>query len=146
MKDFVSLVVARLASRIERHAEIYLRRIVDIGVPEWRLLVYVYRFSCADPSEVARELNLPEPELQKLVDSLCAKHFCKIAPGNGPVRIEQTEVGRGIYETILPHMVERQDRMLSCLKAEESEVLTRMLEGLTANMDVLLQEQQKFDG
>ena len=140
VEQFVSLLVTQLAKRFDRHANLYLGQITDISVHDWRLLVHVYNFRKQKLPDVAKVMNLKPEQAAALARSLSEKHFVQLIDGPDGTVLEPTSVGKGVYETILPYMQQRQELLLEGLSEPEQVQMRTLLAKMSRHMDGLLGE------
>ncbi len=140
---FIARLVFQLAKKIERHGDRYLRRVAQIGVHDWRLLVYIYDYKVARLSEIAQAMNYDPAHMQIMANSLCSRHYARMVETPDGPGVVATSIGEGIYQTILPYMVERQKKLRSVFDDAEFQQMRTLLGKLSVHVDGLLEEQKR---
>lgn len=138
-EDHIAVLAARVAKRIERHVDRHLRQALNIGVHEWRLLVHVYNFRNQRISDIATALNFSPEKTIALFGSLSEKHFVRIAETADGKTVAPTDVGKGIYEAILPYWLAYQRRIVAGLTSEEQDSMRAGLSKMIAHLDRMAQ-------
>ncbi len=140
IRQSVSALATQLAIKIERYAERYLMQIANIGVSEWRILVHVYDYKHLRLSQISDALNFETAELVSLLSRLNEKHLLRIVEGPSGYIIEPTSVGDGLYRTILPYWIKRQDTIMDGLPEDTMAETLDNLSMLIKHMDRLIEE------
>jgi DNA-binding MarR family transcriptional regulator len=119
LADFVPFRLNRLAEAVSRNlSEIYRRRF-GLEIPEWRVLVTVGQRRDCTSQKVAASTRMHKTRVSRAVASLEQRNLIERAQNAADARempLQLTKAGRRMYAALVPLALERERRLLSCMK------------------------------
>jgi DNA-binding MarR family transcriptional regulator len=127
---FVPYRLSVLTNRVSNAiAQTYSERF-GLSVAEWRVMAVLGQASGLSARDVARRTEMDKVQVSRAVASLVRRrHVQKQADSSdGRVsRLALTARGRAIYNEIVPHALELEERFLSALAPNERSVFHRLI-------------------
>ncbi|HVV95106.1 MAG TPA: MarR family transcriptional regulator [Hyphomicrobiales bacterium] len=136
--DFPSLLVLRLAAKIQRTLMPQYTHRFGLSLPEWRILPLLNRASPIQLSELTARSTLDKALISRAVRLLEEKGYVAVNgdPGHGRrLVVSITPVGRALHDRVLPTARRRQMALLAILDTGEREALYRLIGKLADAID-----------
>lgn len=136
--DFPSLLVLRLAAKIQHTLMPQYTHRFGLSLPEWRVLPLLNRASPIQLSELTLRSTLDKALISRAVRLLEDKGYVTIKgdPGHGRrLVVAITESGRALHDRVLPTARRRQMALLAILDDGERDTLYRLIDKLAAAID-----------
>jgi DNA-binding MarR family transcriptional regulator len=87
--------------------------------------------------DLSKALSLPPSTVTRIVNMLEEQEFARRLPDAEDarvVRVDLTDIGRRIHETMESHMLQSAQRILECLTPEEQIILLTLLSKVASNL------------
>ena len=139
VSNFVSLRVVDLARALEKHSDLYLRSMAEIGVREWRAIVRIHRFDETRPIELSDALGIELGTMLGILAKLEQAGYLEMLSDTG-VGYRLTNKGLDLFDILHPLMQNRQRRIVDVLEPKELEIFSQALESLRQRIDNLRAE------
>jgi len=122
LTDFVPFRLNRLAEAVSRNlSEIYRQRF-GLEIPEWRVLVTLGQRRDCTSRKVSASTRMHKTRVSRAVASLAERKLIERARTHADGRevpLQLTRAGRRMYAALVPLALERERRLLSCMKDAE---------------------------
>jgi len=113
LADFVPFRLNRLAEAVSRNLSGIYRRRFGLEIPEWRVLVTVGQRRDCTSQKVAASTRMHKTRVsrqRKLIER------AQNAADGREMPLQLTKAGRRMYAALVPLALERERRLLSCMK------------------------------
>ncbi|MEX0758328.1 MAG: MarR family transcriptional regulator, partial [Tistlia sp.] len=122
IRDLLTFRIAMLAAANDRMGQDWLQSLYGLRILEWRVLGLVAAREPVGFGEVARALLVDKGQLSRLVKQLGARGLLAAEPDGRDQRLvllSLTAAGRALHDRVLPVALERNERVVSALSAQE---------------------------
>lgn len=126
----VSYRISRLHGRLNAQAARILSNSADISLSQWRILVMVDVDNEISATEIVRRTKMDKAMVSRAIKGLSEAGLVQVIVSKEDQRLHKvrmTDQGRARFERALPAMLERQDRLVEGLDAEEQDQLFSIL-------------------
>jgi DNA-binding MarR family transcriptional regulator len=136
---YVPAFITFIANKLSNSATAFYQRHFGVNVTEWRIMSLLIGTLASLPRASATSSVRQGPGERTLVDA--AKRglvTIRTAPDDGRTHsISLTAKGRATHDKVIVAALERERRLLSCLRKDEREVLIDLLRRVHGNLDAV---------
>jgi DNA-binding MarR family transcriptional regulator len=131
---FVPYRLSVLTNRVSNAiARTYSERF-GLSIPEWRVMAVLGQASGLSGGEVARRTEMDKVQVSRAVANLVRQRRVQKQSDSSDGRVTRlvlTARGRAIYDEIVPHALELEERFLAALAPQERATFNRLIARLT---------------
>ena len=134
---YVPAYVTFIANKLSNSATAVYQRNFGINVTEWRIMTQLALEPGIPASRICQVIGFNKGPISRTLAVMQKRGLVTIRtdPNDGRTHsISLTAKGRGIHDKVIVVALEREKRLLSCLKADEREVLIELLRRLHNNL------------
>jgi DNA-binding MarR family transcriptional regulator len=149
IRDLLTFRIAMLAATNDRVGQSWLRSDFGLSILEWRVIGLTAALEPVRFGTIARRLLVDKGQLSRLVKGLVERGVIRTAPDDEDqrtMRISITDAGRVMHRKALGKAFARNDRIVSAMTREETEMLFQLLDKLQPLMDHRVDEVEKHPG
>jgi DNA-binding MarR family transcriptional regulator len=142
-KKLLAYRILSLSSLLNRGIEHVLEAEVDITVRQWRVLLCLCTQGAASVQRIADFCRYDKSQVSRAVVQLEVRGLVMVRShvhDRRSVEVSVSEEGQAVYDRALPLSTSRQARLTSCLSAKDIKDLDRLLDVLTQQAELLLDE------
>lgn len=140
LDNYIPAYLTFLANKWARSAShLYLKRF-GIGIEAWRILVLLAIEGPITANRVCQVIGMDKASVSRNFKRLAELGYLQVEddPDDARQRLAQlTQSGFALHDAMMPLVLEREQRLLSCLDGDEREVLCGLLRRLHANLGAL---------
>jgi DNA-binding MarR family transcriptional regulator len=132
--------VTFIANKLSNSATAVYQRNFGINVTEWRIMTQLALEPGIPASRICQVIGFNKGPISRTLAVMQKRGLVTIRtdPNDGRTHsISLTAKGRGIHDKVIVVALEREKRLLSCLKADEREMLIDLLRRLHNNLGVV---------
>ena len=133
----VTYLVAALANKLSIGASRRLKRRLNIGLMEWRVIALLGVEGECSPARVAQVAGVDKSVVSRAVTALGRRRLISISAEGLPGRqtlLKLTPEGQAMHDRGVVDTVAREERLVHDLTEAERDVLVKLLKRLTANL------------
>ena len=137
LNSHVATKVAIFANRLSRSASRFYRERYDIGVVEWRLMMFIGHATETRANRICRETDLDKGAVSRSLGVLQRMGIVSVKEDGADSRrnnIALTSKGRALHDRLVPIALERQRKLLADLTPDEVRAFTGMIDRLQAKV------------
>ncbi len=130
LKDFLPYRLSVLSNRVSGSISKLYQRRVDLSIPEWRVVAILGEGGGLSAGEVAEKTAMDKVAVSRAVARLREAGYVARKTDSRDKRrhsLALTEVGRGVYETVVPVALSYETALLENLSPAEKENLDNLL-------------------
>src|SRR6201996_8210470 len=134
---YVPAFVTFIANKLSNSATATYQRNFGINVTEWRIMTQLALEPGIPASRICQVIGFNKGPISRTLAVMQKRGLVTIRTDPTDARthsISLTAKGRGIHDKVIVVALEREKRLLSCLKADEREVLIELLRRLHNNL------------
>jgi DNA-binding MarR family transcriptional regulator len=134
---YVPAFVTFIANKLSNSATSVYQRNFGINVTEWRIMTQLALEPGIPASRICQVIGFNKGPISRTLAVMQKRGLITIRtdPNDGRTHsIALTAKGRGIHDKVIVVALEREKRLLSCLKADEREMLIELLRRLHNNL------------
>jgi DNA-binding MarR family transcriptional regulator len=134
---YVPAFITFIANKLSNSATVFYQRNFGVNVTEWRIMSLLAIEPGIPASRICSVIGFDKAPVSRNLAMLQKRGLVVIrtAPDDGRTHaISLTARGRVVHDKVFAAAIERERRLLSCLKKEEREVLIDMLRRLHENL------------
>jgi DNA-binding MarR family transcriptional regulator len=134
---YVPAFVTFIANKLSNSATAVYQRNFGINVTEWRIMTQLALEPGIPASRICQVIGFNKGPISRTLAVMQKRGLVTIRtdPNDGRTHsISLTAKGRGIHDKVIVVALEREKRLLSCLKADEREMLIELLRRLHNNL------------
>jgi DNA-binding MarR family transcriptional regulator len=134
---YVPAFITFIANKLSNSATVFYQRNFGVNVTEWRIMSLLAIEPGIPASRICYVIGFDKAPVSRNLAMLQKRGLVVIrtAPDDGRTHaISLTARGRVVHDKVYAAAIERERRLLSCLKKEEREVLIDMLRRLHENL------------
>lgn len=134
---YVPAFITFIANKLSHSATVFYQRNFGVNVTEWRIMSLLAIEPGIPASRICYVIGFDKAPVSRNLAMLQKRGLVTIrtAPDDGRTHaISLTARGRVVHDKVFAAAIERERRLLSCLKKEEREVLIDMLRRLHENL------------
>jgi DNA-binding MarR family transcriptional regulator len=134
---YVPAFVTFIANKLSNSATAVYQRNFGINVTEWRIMTQLALEPGIPASRICQVIGFNKGPVSRTLALMQKRGLVTIRtdPNDGRTHsITLTAKGRGIHDKVIVVALEREKRLLSCLKADEREVLIDLLRRIHDNL------------
>jgi DNA-binding MarR family transcriptional regulator len=140
LDNYIPAFLTFLANKWARSAShLYLKRF-GIGIEAWRIVVLLTIEGRMTSNRICQVIGMDKASVSRNLKEMQRIGLVEVtvAPGDARQRLaELTQDGFALHDRMLPLVLEREQRLLSCLSMEERKQLCGLLRRLHANLPAL---------
>jgi DNA-binding MarR family transcriptional regulator len=132
--------VTFIANKLSNSATAVYQRNFGINVTEWRIMTQLALEPGIPASRISQVIGFNKGPISRTLAVMQKRGLVTIRTDPNDARthsISLTAKGRGIHDKVIVVALEREKRLLSCLKADEREMLIELLRRLHNNLGVV---------
>ena len=137
LNDHIATRIAIFANRVSRAASRFYRDRYDIGVVEWRVLMFVGRANQTSANRICSETDLDKGAVSRSLNVLARMGAVSVKADGADSRrhnVALTAKGRALHDRIVPVALERQRDLLHDLSPAEIETLKDIIARMQARV------------
>jgi DNA-binding MarR family transcriptional regulator len=141
MERYVPAFVTFIANKLSNSATAVYQRNFGINVTEWRIMTQLALEPGIPASRICHVIGFNKGPVSRTLAVMQRRGLVTIRtdPRDGRTHsISLTAKGRTIHDKVIVVALEREKRLLSCLKADEREVLIDLLRRLHNNLGAVI--------
>jgi DNA-binding MarR family transcriptional regulator len=134
---YVPAFVTFIANKLSNSATAVYQRNFGINVTEWRIMTQLALEPGIPASRICQVIGFNKGPISRTLAVMQKRGLVTIRTDPNDARthsIALTAKGRGIHDKVIVVALEREKRLLSCLKADEREMLIELLRRLHNNL------------
>jgi DNA-binding MarR family transcriptional regulator len=134
---YVPAFVTNIANKLSNSATSAYQRNFGVNVTEWRIMTQLAIEPGIPASRICQVIGFNKGPISRTLAVMQKRGLVTIRtdPNDGRTHsISLTAKGRGIHDKVIVVALEREKRLLSCLKADEREMLIELLRRLHNNL------------
>jgi DNA-binding MarR family transcriptional regulator len=134
---YVPAFVTNIANKLSNSATSAYQRNFGVNVTEWRIMTQLALEPGIPASRICQVIGFNKGPISRTLAVMQKRGLVTIRtdPNDGRTHsISLTAKGRGIHDKVIVVALEREKRLLSCLKADEREMLIELLRRLHDNL------------
>jgi DNA-binding MarR family transcriptional regulator len=134
---YVPALITFIANKLSRSATTLYQKRFGVNVTEWRILALLAIEPIISAARICHVIGFDKGPVSRNLSVLQKRGLVAIrtAPDDGRTHaISLTPRGRATHDKVITAALERERRLLSCLKKEEREVLIDLLRRLHENL------------
>jgi DNA-binding MarR family transcriptional regulator len=134
---YVPAFVTNIANKLSNSATSAYQRNFGVNVTEWRIMTQLAIEPGIPASRICQVIGFNKGPISRTLTVMQKRGLVTIRtdPNDGRTHsISLTAKGRGIHDKVIVVALEREKRLLSCLKADEREMLIELLRRLHNNL------------
>src|ERR1700744_5932317 len=137
---YVPAFVTNIANKLSNSATAVYQRNFGVNVTEWRIMTQLALDPGSPAPRIGHVVGFNKGPVSRTLAVMQKRGLVTIRtdPKDGRTHsIALTAKGRGIHDKVIVVALEREKRLLSCLKADEREALIELLRRLHNNLGVV---------
>jgi DNA-binding MarR family transcriptional regulator len=149
IRDLLTFRIAMLAATNDRVGQSWLWSDFGLRILEWRVIGLTAAMEPVRFGTIARRLLVDKGQLSRLVKGLVERGLIQTAPDDEDqrtMRISMTEAGLRLHRKALDKAFARNDRIVSAMTRDETQMLFQLLDKLQPLMDHRVDEVEKHPG
>jgi DNA-binding MarR family transcriptional regulator len=134
---YVPAFITFIANKLSNSATAVYQKNFGINVTEWRIMTQLALEPGIPASRICQVIGFNKGPISRTLAVMQKRGLITIRtdPNDGRTHsISLTAKGRGIHDKVIVVALEREKRLLSCLKADEREMLIELLRRLHNNL------------
>jgi len=134
---YVPAFITFIANKLSNSATVFYQRNFGVNITEWRIMSLLAIEPGIPASRICNVIGFDKGPVSRNLSMLQKRGLVVIrtAPDDGRTHaISLTARGRVVHDKVFAAAIERERRLLSCLKKDEREVLIDMLRRLHENL------------
>jgi DNA-binding MarR family transcriptional regulator len=134
---YVPAFITNIANKLSNSATSAYQRNFGVNVTEWRIMTQLALEPGIPASRICQVIGFNKGPISRTLAVMQKRGLVTIRtdPNDGRTHsISLTAKGRGIHDKVIVVALEREKRLLSCLKADEREMLIELLRRLHNNL------------
>lgn len=134
---YVPALITFIANKLSNSATVFYQRHFGVNVTEWRIMSQLAIEPGISASRICQVIGFDKGPVSRTLATLQGRGLVTIRrdPADGRSRsISLTAKGRATHDKVLVVALERERRLLSCLRKDEREVLIELLRRLHNNL------------
>lgn len=134
---YVPAFITFIANKLSNNGTVFYQRNFGVNITEWRIMSLLAIEPGIPASRICNVIGFDKAPVSRNLAMLQKRGLVVIrtAPDDGRTHaISLTARGRVVHDKVFAAAIERERRLLSCLKKEEREVLIDMLRRLHENL------------
>ena len=140
LERYVPAFVTFIANKLSRSATVFYQKHFGINVTEWRIMSLLAIEPGITASRICHVIGFDKGPVSRTLTMMQNRDLIAIKtdPSDGRSHsISLTSKGRGVHDKVIVAALERERRLLSCLRKDEREVLIDLLRRVHANLDAV---------
>jgi DNA-binding MarR family transcriptional regulator len=137
----VAFLLTALANKLSIRSSQRIRRRLDVGLMEWRIVALLGVEGQVTPARVAQVAGVDKSVVSRAVAGLQRRGFVAVTAAAQPGRqtvLQLTAEGRALHDRGMPGVREGERRLVDGISPEEERLLVDLLKRMTANVARLL--------
>lgn len=140
LNRYVPAFITFIGNKLSNSATAFYQKNFGVNATEWRIISQLAIEPGIPASRISQVIGFDKGTVSRVLVALQKRGLLTIrsAPDDGRVHsITLTARGRAVHDKVIIAALEREQRLLSCLKREEREVLIELLRRLHGNVGSL---------
>jgi DNA-binding MarR family transcriptional regulator len=137
---YVPAFITFIANKLSNSATVFYQRNFGVNVTEWRIMSLLAIEPGIPASRICHVIGFDKGPVSRTLSMLQKRSLVTIrtAPDDGRTHsISLTAKGRATHDKVILAALERERRLLSCLRKDEREVLIDLLRRVHGNLDAV---------
>ncbi|MBR0697292.1 MarR family winged helix-turn-helix transcriptional regulator [Bradyrhizobium lablabi] len=143
LNRYVPAFITFIANKLSNSATAYYQKNFGVNVTEWRIMSLLAIEPGIPASRICHVIGFDKGPVSRNLAMLQRRGLVtiRIAPDDGRTHsIALTARGRAVHDKVIVAALERERRLLSCLKKDEREVLVDLLRRLHENLGAVTRQ------
>jgi DNA-binding MarR family transcriptional regulator len=137
-EDYVAVLVIAIANRLTRGASKYYREAWDLGVVEWRIIIYLGYKAEHAIGEIAEATDLDRGAASRSIKLLSERGLVRTETGGGRISlVSLTKKGEALLQQLRIVGRRREDRLMAAFNPAERKQLMSLLPKLLSQVDFM---------
>jgi DNA-binding MarR family transcriptional regulator len=141
LERYVPAFVTFIANKLSRSATVFYQKRFGINVTEWRIMSLLAIEPGITASRICHVIGFDKGPVSRTLTTMqnCGLIAIKTDASDGRSHsIALTSKGRGIHDQVIVAALERERRLLACLRKDERETLIDLLRRVHANLGAVI--------
>jgi DNA-binding MarR family transcriptional regulator len=138
---FVPFRLNRLAAEVSAALSGEYRERYGLDIPEWRVLATLgFRNDACSAQYIAHCTRTHKSTISRAVTSLMSRQLVERVENEDDrreFRLRMTRKGKALYEQLIPRLLRKEQKIMSCLSAQEQKDLARLLGKIENSLDLV---------
>ena len=134
---YVPALITFIANKLSRSATAFYQKRFGVNVTEWRILSLLALEPDISAARICHVIGFDKGPVSRTLALLQTRGLVRIRPDRQDARthsISLTPKGRATHDQVIVVALERERRLLSCLRKDEREVLINLLRRVHGNL------------
>jgi DNA-binding MarR family transcriptional regulator len=134
---YVPALITFIANKLSRTATVLYQKRFGVNVTEWRILSLLALEPDISAARICHVIGFDKGPVSRTLALLQTRGLVRIRPDRQDARthsISLTPKGRATHDQVIVVALERERRLLSCLRKDEREVLINLLRRVHGNL------------
>ena len=141
LERYVPAFVTFIANKLSRSATVFYQKRFGINVTEWRIMSLLVIEPGITASRICHVIGFDKGPVSRTLTAMQNRGLIAIKTDASDGRshsIALTSKGRGIHDQVIVAALERERRLLACLRKDERETLIDLLRRVHANLGAVI--------
>jgi DNA-binding MarR family transcriptional regulator len=134
---YVPALITFIANKLSRTATVLYQKRFGVNITEWRILSLLALEPDISAARICHVIGFDKGPVSRTLALLQTRGLVRIRPDRQDARthsISLTPKGRATHDQVIVVALERERRLLSCLRKDEREVLINLLRRVHSNL------------
>jgi len=148
LERYVPAFVTFIANKLSRSATVFYQRNFGVNVTEWRIMSLLAIEPGIPASRICYVIGFDKGPVSRTLALMQKRGLIVIKPDPRDARshsISLTPRGRHVHDEVIVAALERERRLLACLRKDEREVLIDLLRRVHSNLDAVTDQGEPGD-
>ncbi len=142
---FLPFRLSRLAAEVSADLSEEYRDHYGLDIPEWRVMATLgFRNAACTAQYIVRCTRTHKSTISRAVNQMQERQFIERVENESDRRewaLQLTKKGRRIYDELIPRLLKREQKLLSCLSGAERTQFSALLDKIEASLDLVQSSQ-----
>jgi len=137
---YVPALITFIANKLSRSATVLYQKRFGVNVTEWRILALLAIEPAISAARICNVIGYDKGPVSRTLAMMEERGLVTIRPDKRdgrPHAISLTPKGQAIHDQVIALALERERRLLSCLRNDEREALINLLVRIHGNLDAV---------
>jgi DNA-binding MarR family transcriptional regulator len=140
LDNYVPALITFIANKLSRTATVTYQKCFGVNVTEWRILALLAIEPNISAARICQVIGFDKGPVSRTLAALQTRDLIRIRADRQDARthsISLTLKGHATHDNVIVAALERERRLLSCLRKDEREVLIGLLRRVHNNLDAV---------
>ena len=140
LDHYVPALITFIANKLSRTANVAYQKRFGVNVTEWRILALLAIEPNISAARICHVIGFDKGPVSRTLAALQTRDLIRIRADRQDARthsIALTLKGRATHDNVIVAALDRERRLLSCLRKDEREALTSLLRCIHNNLDAV---------